>query len=156
MARRVVPTDHRGPKLALVFICGYMETAHGQLSIHHAPHPRLLACARDSGINILWQWLTDIAPQPLFLFAALLGLQDTGPSWSRATCVWNHKRNPASQPSNPFMSIRRLGEGDSFWTSPALKTPWPRPGPADGPAFAARPFLLFHESQSRTIFTSRD
>lgn len=60
-----------------------------------------------------------------FPVTMLLRLQDMGPSSSCTRCVWNHDWNLTPRPGRhldlPDLT-GRLGEGDSFWTFPHLKS----------------------------------
>ena len=145
VARCVVPTDHTGSKLALIFICGYIETTHRK-GCHSIPWSTTQTVLLRYGLGNQHSMTAaersiSPAPPPLTI---LLRLRDMGPSLSHAKCVRDHKRNPTSRSDSRL--TWRLGNGDAFWTSPHLKRSCHRPGgknPAESHFSSSAILLLF-------------
>lgn len=120
VARCVVPTDHTGSKLALIFICGYIETTHRK-HCHSIPRSTTQTVLLRYGLGSQHSTTTaerSISPAspPLTI---LLRLRDMGPSLSHAKCVRDHKRNPTSHSDSP--SYLKTGRWRCFLNFSTLK-----------------------------------
>lgn len=149
----MVPTDHTGSKLALIFICGYIETKHRK-GCHAIPRSTTQTVLLCYGLGNQYSTTTaerSISPAspPLTI---LLRLQDMGSS-SHAKCVQNHKRNSTSHSDSP--SYLKTGRWRCFLNFSHLKRSCHRPG-GENPAeshFSSSAILLpfFYKNQSRMI-----